>query len=87
MPSPLRPHLLPVRTGALVWPPRDSPSRLRLGFIAGMAIVFGVIISLAAGSPGSWPISDWVIWLGLSVAFGLAGSEGYESVDSSPEHP
>lgn len=71
----------------LVWPRRDSPARRRLVFMAGMAIVVGVIISLAAGSPGSWPMSGWLIWTGLSVVFGLAASRGYESVDASPELP
>jgi hypothetical protein len=68
----------------LVWPRQDSPARRRLVFIASMAIVVGVIVCLAAGSPGSWPLSDWLIWLGLSVAFGLAASHGYESVGSAP---
>lgn len=71
----------------LVFPSSDSPGRRRLVFIAGMAIVVGVIICAAAGSPAAWPISDWVIWPVLSVAFGLAASRGYESVDSSPELP
>jgi len=71
----------------LVWPRHDSPGRRQLVFIAGMAIVVGVIICVIAGLPGSWPIFDWVIWLGLSVAFGLAFSNGYESVGASPELP
>ena len=71
----------------LVWPRRDSPARRRLVFIAGIAIVVGVIVAIDNGPPAAWPISNWVIWLGLSVGFGLAASRGYESVDASPELP
>jgi hypothetical protein len=62
----------------LVWPRRDSPARRRLVFIVGMAIVVGIIVIVESGAPQTWRAFEWLMWLGLSVAFGLALSYGYE---------
>jgi hypothetical protein len=62
----------------LVWPQRDSPTRRRLVFIASMAIVVGIIVVLQSGAPQTWRTFEWLMWLGLSVAFGVAFSFGYE---------
>ena len=63
----------------LVWPQRDSPARRRLVLIAGMAVVVGIIVSVESGAPQTWRTFEWLMWLGLSLVFGLALSYGYES--------
>jgi hypothetical protein len=63
----------------LVWPQRDSLARRRLVFIASMGIVVGITVSLESGAPQTWRIFEWLMWVGLSVVFGLAASYGYES--------
>jgi hypothetical protein len=62
----------------LFWPGDDSAGRRRLLFIGGVAIVVGVIGVVESGPPQAWRLFDWLVWVGLSVAFGLALSFGYE---------
>jgi hypothetical protein len=61
-----------------VWPRRDSPARRRVVFIASMAIVCGIIVTVESGAPQTWRAFEWIMWLGLSLANGLALSYGYE---------
>ena len=63
----------------LVWPRHDSPARRRLIFIASMAIVCGIIVTVEFGAPQTWRAFEWLLWFGLSLVFGLALSYGYES--------
>jgi hypothetical protein len=62
----------------LLWPASDSRIRRAVVFVVGMGVVMGAIGVMEAGSPARWEPFDWLLWLGLSVAFGLALSYGYE---------
>jgi hypothetical protein len=62
----------------LLWPASDSRVRRAVVFVVGMGVVMGAIGVMETGSPARWQAFDWLLWLGLSVAFGLALSYGYE---------
>ena len=62
----------------LLWPSSESRVRRAFVFIAGMSVVMGAIWIMEEGSPAAWAAFDWLAWCGLSVAFGLAISYGYE---------
>jgi hypothetical protein len=62
----------------LLWPlSRIRPLRYMLGIIAAMCFM-GAIVIAESGAPRSWSRDEFIGWIGLSAAFGLAVGLGID---------